>query len=88
LKKMKQEFYGLVRAEQDEKQHEMRVIMLGALLKAQPENVPGYLNTGNLSADFITYFKNKEDWEEAINWIWTVYQRKLYPKEVLATPSE
>jgi hypothetical protein len=82
LKKLKQEFYSLVQAEQNEKQHEMRVIMLGSLLREAPTGIPGYLDTGDVPADFVRYF------EDIINWVWSVYQRKLYPKEVIATPFE
>lgn len=84
LVNMKDKFYDLSEDEQKEQLHAQKVRMLSKLLK-EHVNIPGWDETKTPEDSFFEYFT--ED-IETINWLWTRYQNKLYPKEVIATPSE
>lgn len=90
-KKSKQEFYDLTKEEQDAQQHSYRVTMMASLLKETPTGIPGYGNGSNgpgiQQSQYFKYFIS-EDMEDVHDFIFNVYQSKLYPKEILSAPLE
>lgn len=83
LAEKKQLFYGLTDEEQAEGRSAYRVEILAACLIETPENVPNYEHEGlDIDGAFRQYFSKAEN-VELLNWIYTVYQGKLYPKELM-----
>lgn len=85
----KQAYYDLNEAEQKEKLVPYRIQILSSLLVSRPKNMPNWPLTEdhNYKAEFNVFFGN-EDNNELLSWIWSQYQEKLYPKELLSSPSD
>jgi hypothetical protein len=87
VKDARQAYYALPDDEQKEKLHSYRVNILSQILEAPPTGVPNFPVDGDSKANFIAYF-NDPDNEEILQWIWSIYQEKLYPKELLSSALE
>jgi len=83
LKEQKQVFYGLNDAEQAQGRTAYRVGILSGVLLETPKNVPNYEDEGlDVDGAFRQYFSKPEN-TELLDWIYTIYQGKLYPKELM-----
>lgn len=81
----KQEFFNLDADTQDQQRIAWRTQHLAKLLEAAPENVPNFPSAeevGSLEAAFNEFFHDKEN-EDLLTYIYTIYQNKLYPKELM-----
>lgn len=86
LVKFKDDFYGLTPTEQLERQEAQRAEMLSKLY-VEHSNFPALDIEKTPEEAFFEYFVNPENLD-ILTYIWTIYQRKLYPKEVFETPSD
>ncbi|MGB4825438.1 MAG: hypothetical protein WBP82_11130 [Leuconostoc mesenteroides] len=80
VKKSKEAFFALSDEEQKLKVVPHRIEQLSALLARKPENVPEVSDTEDYKQAFIKFFTKNED---IMGWLWSAYQTKLYPKELL-----
>lgn len=82
LQQAKAEFVGLTDTQRVAAQPTYRRDTLAALLLEAPKNVPNY-ESEELDVDgaFRQYFSKPEN-EELLDWVFAMYQRKLYPKEL------
>lgn len=85
LKEAQQLFFGLEEEEQKEKVVAHRIEQLSQLLTERPENVPGISDVEDFRAAFIEFFTENS---QIMGWLWGQYQGKLYPKEILLSPSD
>lgn len=87
VKEAKQAFYDQTDEEQTSTLKSYRVGILSGLLEKRPTGIFGFPDT----EDFIDAFKeffNSEDNDDLLQWVWSQYQAKLYPKELLSSPLE
>jgi hypothetical protein len=89
VKESKQAFYALTDDEQKANLKSYRVNILSSLLTKRPSNVQGWREIGDdqHAAEFIAFFDDPDN-DELLQWVWSQYQEKLYPKELLSSPSD
>lgn len=86
----KQHFLALNKEEQNKAQYDYRVTTLASILLQEPVGLPDYdkvTSTDDIKHRFKLYFENR-DYEDILNWTFTLYSNKLYPKEPFSKPSE
>lgn len=82
LQEAKATFVGLTETEREKFQPEYRLHTLSALLIEAPKNVPNYEEgEAGFATSFLNHFKRVEN-AELLDWVFAMYQRKLYPKEL------
>lgn len=92
LREEKQAFLDKTAEEQKTAQTPYRIKLLAGLLKQDPIGVPNYgseasdVIAGDKETQFVHYFSKPEN-EDLLDWVYTIYQNKLYPKELFSTPS-
>lgn len=89
IKLLRQNFYGLKQSERVAAEPQYRLEFLAGSLRSRPTGLEvfDYPDTGNIQNDFKTFFSQAE-FEELLDYVWTMNQDHLYPKELLSTPSE
>lgn len=89
VKAQRQQFYDLPDEMQKDQSFAYRASILSQILLETPQNIPNWpLMEGEaLEAVAYSYFTDENN-EELVQWIWSQYQEKLYPKELLSSPLE
>jgi hypothetical protein len=87
VKEARQAFYALTEDEQTAQLKSYRINVLSSIITGTPVGVQGYPENDDFRAAFSEYFTDPDN-EELLQWIWSQYQEKLYPKELLSSPLE
>lgn len=90
VKEAKQAYYALPEDKQQETLRAHRVLILSQLLEEPPTGIPDFYkdeDDENFRSSFVTYFSDEAN-EDTLQWLWSIYQGKLYPKELLSSALE
>jgi hypothetical protein len=95
LKNRRREYYGLKQEEREAQEDEFRFTMLSNVLRSRPTGLEiiGYPvldeksnNEKTMKEDFLEFFKRPEN-EDLLDYVWTIYQERLYPNELMSNLS-
>lgn len=89
VKRQKQELYDLKDDAPIAQVAEFRTNILAGLLQEEPVNMPDWPADKDIGfkQKFADYFSDPDN-HELLGWIWSEYQEKLYPKELMSRLSD